>query len=149
MDTTLIKLKAELSSSEFFGRKYSELLDSESTNGQLAAEVSQLLESILSDIGDRISDFQVSSLTKLFKAFDEIKRKIDPKRLKDFCHYYNSEEEELFLYRKTEEGLTNLIFYAKETIVYSFIGIHSGRELFFFEENKLDFEKLAYKFFSH
>jgi len=78
----------------------------------------------MSDIGDQISEFQAGTLTKLFKAFDEIKRKIDPKRLKDFCHHYNSQEEELLLYRNSEEGLTNLIFYAEETVVYSYIGMN-------------------------
>ena len=83
----------------------------------------------------------------IFDAFNEIRRTIDPNKLKNFEHSINVDKD-LLLYRESKEGLTNLIIHTDEDFAYSYIGNETGRELNFYE-TEADYESISLKFFSN
>lgn len=145
-----IILKAELSQSDAFGSFYEELLDTNenpSYSNLLVEDVGELMESILLKY-ELLTDFQKEMLNKIFLEFNNIRTTIDPKRLKSFEHYLN-EDNELLLYRETENGLINIIINPNECIAFSYIPNNEENRQFYFINIDGDFETLAYNFFSH
>lgn len=144
----------EVSQSEVFGEQYKEYLkadDVSTFNASLIKDISDILNNIISELPG-LTEFHKDSLIKIFEAFNIVRRNIDPKRLKPF-NYFLNEDEEFLLYRNSKQGLTNIIIDSEECITYSFISKGSDEDkLKFFKEDKegkIDFEGLAYYFFSH
>lgn len=150
-DFDLIILKEEALQTEAFVRQYQEYLpnnEDPAFNSPLFRDIEGILNSILLKYKG-LTDFQKDVLDKLFNAFNSIRVKIDPNRLKPFKHSINVDNE-LLLFRNTEQGLTNIIISPDECLAYSFIGkgLNTGRVLEFYEIQG-DFELLAYHFFSN
>ena len=121
MNTTFeqIIFKTELTQSDVYGTLYEELLD----NGKgttfcnpLVEDVGELMNNILLKY-DMLTDYQKEMLNKIFDEFNNIRLTIDPNRLKPFQHYY-TDDEELLLYRETENGLINIIINSEECIAF-------------------------------
>jgi len=136
--------------SRVFGDQYKEYLqksDISTFNGSIFNDISDLLNNILLKY-DTLTDFQKDSLIKIFIAFNNIRTKIDPRRLKAFEYFLNNDEE-LLLYRKSDKGLINIIIHSEECIAFSLIGKNpTNRILKFYGEKEDDFEALSYYFFS-
>ena len=152
MNTTFdhIILKTELTQSETFGSFYVDILDSNeggSFCNLLVEDVEDLLENILLKY-ESLTPFQKSMLHKIFTEFNNIRTTIDPKRLKSFDHHLN-EDEELLLFRESENGLINIIINPEDCIAFSFIPTDEQQRKFYFIDEKGDFETLAYDFFSN
>lgn len=144
-------LISELKQSELFGDKYESFLNFKGSNPVLnyfVKDVADLLNKILLECND-ITGFQVEILQRVFVAFNEIRAKIDPKRLSSF-EYVLNDDDELVLFRNTERGLTNLIINPDECFAFSYIpkNPENKKSLNFYDENFNDFEGLTYKFFS-
>ncbi|SFD27048.1 hypothetical protein SAMN05518672_1011379 [Chitinophaga sp. CF118] len=146
-----IKLKAELSQSKEFGSAYEKVLqggDSKSFSSPIIDDVSGLLNYILIKY-DGLTGFQKNMLANIFDEFQNVHKTIDPKRLRSFEHYFN-DDNELLLFRETENGLINIIINPDECAAFSFIPNNSEeqRQLYFIYPEG-DFETLTYNFFSH
>lgn len=87
-------------------------------------------------------------LHKIFAEFNNIRTTIDPKRLKSFDHHLN-EDDELLLFRESENGLINIIINPEDCIAFSFISNDDQQRKFYFLDENGDFETLAYNFFSN
>jgi len=152
MNTTFdhIILRTELVQSETFGDFYEEILDSNEGSSfcnPLIEDVSELLENILLKY-ESLTAFQKDVLYKIFSEFNHIRTTIDPKRLKSFTHDLN-EDEELLLFRESENGLINIIINPEDCIAFSFIPNNEQKRTFYFIDQNGDFETLAYNFFSN
>lgn len=113
-------------------------------------DIQGMLDSILLKC-KTLTSFQKDTLNKLFIQFDNIRQSIDPNRLKKFDFHFNNEDE-LLLYRNTENGLTNIIIDNEDLISYSFIpkkDENSNSRTLLFYDAEGDFESLAYKFFAN
>ena len=146
-----IILKTELSQSCYNGEFYNYLLEKNeglTFSKSQVEDLSELLNSIILKY-DSLTEFQKSMLVDIFKQFDIIRVAIDPKRLKSFTHFFNSDDE-LLLSRKTENGIINIIINPEDCLAFSFIPqkIEENRQFYFIHKGE-DFEKLAYDFFSH
>ncbi len=145
-------LKDNLMESDVFGEVYTDIFKGNNSiafNNPLKQDVNEIFTSIVIEC-EKLTDFQTLLLSHIFNAFNEIRLKIDPNRLKQFKYYYNNDDE-LLLYRETEKGLTNIIINPDECIAYSFIPNNNtdlNRVLYFVGEDG-DFERLAYDFFSN
>lgn len=151
MNTTFdhIILKTELTQSETFGSFYEDILDSNegsSFSNLLIEDVWDLLENISLKY-ESLTPFQKDMLHKIFTEFNNIRTTIDPKRLKSFDHHLN-EDEELLLFRESENGLINIIINPEDYIAFSFIPSGEKSRKFYFIDENGDFETLAYNFFS-
>jgi hypothetical protein len=152
MSTTFdyIILKTELSQSDAFGSFYDKLLENEegsAFSNPLVEDISELLNNVFLKY-DSLTEFQKEMLIKIFDEFNQIRTSIDPKRLKSFDHYLNTDDE-LLLYRETENGLINIIINPEDCIAFSFIPDNSDQRQLYFIHQDGDFERLAYNFFSH
>lgn len=150
-DMNSIKLKEHLLQSQCFGDQlYSSMSRTEDTfdSHSIASDISTLRKRI--DIDYHLTSFQKRILDNIFISFREIKKIIDPNHLTPFNYSYNNEEDEFLLYRSSNEGGTNIIIHENKVLAFSFIGINSDEkdELSFYEEDNVDFEKLAYSFFA-
>lgn len=144
-----IILKTELTQSESFGEIYSNILEDKNPTlcSPLIEDIGEMLNSILVRY-DTLTEFQEHILAKIFNEFNRIQMEIDPKRLKPFEHYFNSDDE-LLLFRKTDIGLTNITINPEECISYSFIPKNFNEERkFYFLDQEGDFEILSYDFLS-
>lgn len=148
-----IGLKTHLEQSEIFKRYYENAFDLKPKSQILSRftayrDIPELLNQILA-VSENLTDFQKTILENFFIAFDDIRAKIDPNRLKSFKYDFNSDEE-LVLHRNTEKGLTNIIINPDECFAFSFIPKNHEipKSLTFHDENYEDFEGLAYRFFS-
>ena len=111
-------------------------------------EISHLLIDVKKQYGKNLTSFQLYHIAKIFESFSYIQDEIEPERLTSFSYYFN-EDDEFLIYRKSRIGLTNIIIHDEECIAFSFIGRNTGdRDLIFYEEGEIDYEKLAYKFFA-
>jgi hypothetical protein len=144
-----VKRNDELMQSETACDSYREYLSTElkTITPSFDKEVLGLLQTILMGCPS-LTTFQTEILIKLFTAFDVIKREIDPDQLKAFKHLI-SEDGELILYRRTDIGLTNLVVDSEEGLTYSFISKGNSGDMLEPLEESIDFEKLAYRFFSN
>jgi hypothetical protein len=148
-----IILKTQLSESESFGSRYDELLDSPEVpvtpyTDHLLEDVAELYSSILLTYSE-LTEFQETILLKIFKEFNNIRLNIDPNRLKEFSHYFNSDGE-LLLFRNTDLGLINIIINPEDCAAFSFIPNDKGQNRrFYFVDQDGDFEILAYDFLSY
>ena len=146
-----IILKEELKQSVTFGTQYEDLLDlSETTafNNPLFEDIKEVMNNIILK-HEGLNDFHKSMLYLIFDAFNTVRHKIDPKRLKPFDNAFNNDSE-LLLFRKSESGLTNIIINPDDCIAFSYIPNSSAeKRIFYFLEQNGDFEKLAYDFLSH
>jgi hypothetical protein len=152
MNTTFdhIILRTELVQSETFGDFYGEILDSNEGSSfcnPLIEDVSELLENILLKY-ESLTSFQKDMLHKIFSEFNNIRTTIDPKRLKSFTDDLN-EDEELLLFRESQNGLINLIINPEDCVAFSFIPNNEQQRKFYFIDRNGDFEILAYNFFSN
>lgn len=145
-----IAFQENLKQSEVFGKQYEDRFEEDKKsafNPPLYSDVEDVLNHILYSY-DSLSEFQKDMLYKIFEALNKVRHLIDPNRLRPFEQYLNSDEE-LLLYRNTDNGLTNIIINPDECVAYSFINKEKNeRVLLFFDENS-DFESLVYKFFSN
>jgi hypothetical protein len=144
-------LISELEQSELFGEGYGLILDFEGSSpvlGYFVKDVGELLNKILMGC-NRINDFQIEKLHKIFMAFNDIRTKIDPRRLASFEYAFNNDDE-LVLFRNTDKGLINIIIDPDECLAFSFIPRNPDdqKSLTFYDEDYQDFEGLAYRFFS-
>ncbi len=151
VNTSALGLISQLKQSELFGEAYGHLLDFEGSNPVLdyfVKDVATLLNKILMECNN-ITSFQRDILHKIFVAFNDIRTKIDPKRLASFEYAFN-DDSELLLFRNTQKGLTNIIINPDECFAFSFIPKNpdNKKSLTFYEEDYQDFEGLAYQFFS-
>lgn len=137
-----------LSNTECFSNHYSEIFnrDSFAFSSPLQQDVAEIYNNILKSY-PHLTTFQKEALQGIISAFDQIRKQIDPDRLKDFKVSIN-EDGDLLLFRQSAKGLTNLIIHEEDDFAYSFIGLKEGRTLKFFENNT-DFESVALKFFSN
>lgn len=146
-----IILKEELSQSRAFGSLYDSLLsinESPAISNALVDDVSEILNSILLKYS-QLTEFQQDFLSRIFFEFNKIRVLIDPKRLKSFDHFFNTDEE-LLLFRESETGLINIIIHSEDCIAFSYIPNKvDDKRLLYFLDYKSDFEALAYDFFSH
>ncbi len=134
-----------LAQSEIFGQNYEELADEKDVpafSSVYHKNINNIYNSIIYENTD-LTDFQTNSLKNIFDSLNEISKEIDPYRL-EFDFYFNNDDE-LLLFRESENGLTNLIINPEEDIAFSFIGKSGEKTLNFFTEND-DFEKLAFNF---
>lgn len=147
----IIRLKQQLAQSETYGQTYIDLLDDEGLStfsSPLFGDLYELLQNILS-VYENLTGFQKQMLNAVFNAFNNLRKEIDPDRLKSFEHYFN-QDNELLLFRSTERGIVNIIFNPEDCIAYSFISKeHGGDVLKFYYSDQDDFEGLAYNFFSY
>ena len=142
-------LKSELSQSNFVGSEYDDFLDdtgSASLCSPFMPDIAGLFSAIMVTYNS-LSSFQRQALSKIFYEFDNIRKNIDPNRLKSYEHYFNADEE-LLMYRNTKEGLTNIIINPDDCIAFSFISTGSKKDIFYFISLDGDFEQLIYHFFS-
>lgn len=147
-----IILKTQLEQTEFFKEDYEKSFDLKPKSQIFSdftafSDIAELLNQISTSYD--LTDYQRSILFSLFVAFDKIRTVIDPLRLKSFDYGLN-EDDELVLYRNTENGLTNLILFPEECFAFSFISKDGKRRIpmSFYYEDFDDFEKIAYMFFS-
>ena len=150
-DLDHIILKEELQQSETFGEQYKELLEVNETlafNNPLFEDLEEVMNSINLKHSE-INEFQRKMLYSIFNAFNDVRHKIDPKRLKSFEHCFNNDNE-LLLFRSTTNGLINIIINPEDCIAFSYIpNTVSEKRVFYFIEQDGDFETLAYNFLSH
>ena len=145
-----IAFQENLKQSQVFGDQYEEqfeLTKGSVFNAPAFSDVEEILNNILLTYNS-LTDFQACMLNKFFNALNDIRHKIDPNRLKPFEHYFN-DDAELLLYRKTNNGLINIIINPEECVAYSFIGTTVSEQSLEFYYEESDFEALAYKFFSY
>jgi hypothetical protein len=150
-NTSALGLLSELKQSELLGDAYGHILDFEGSSPALdyfVKDVAALLNKILMECNS-ITGFQVDILHKIFVAFNDIRTKIDPKRLSSFEYCFN-DDDELVLFRNTDKGLTNIIINPDECFAFSFIpkNPENQKSLTFYDADYQDFEGLAYRFFS-
>lgn len=144
-----IIFKEEALQSNVFAQNYEQYFDSSNApalNSPLFEDISSVLNEIITKC-ETLTDFQKSALYKIFDSFNEIRYKIDPKRLKSF-EYFLNHDDELLLYRSTPEGLTNIIIHPLECLAYSYISKTSDIKKLEFYNLDGDFEHLSYSFFS-
>ena len=152
MDTTFdhLKMKDELIQSKMFGSEYKEILQAPKINAfsnSYVDDVEDVINGILVQY-DSLTDYQKVALNSLFDEFNYIREVIDPNRLKKFRHSINSDNE-LLIYRKTDEGLINIIVNPEECTAFSFISKDDNKKdvLRFYYETS-DFQNLTLEFFS-
>ncbi|CAN5325926.1 hypothetical protein BH09BAC5_BH09BAC5_00750 [soil metagenome] len=96
-----------------------------------------------------LSDFQIEAVYDIFIEFDRIRKLIDPDRLKSF-EYSMNEDNELLLFRKSTDGLTNFIIHDEECVAFSHIPYNPAKQsVLSFVDCKQDYEKLALLFFNY
>ncbi len=148
-DLSHIVFKSEAIQSDSFGDQYKKYFceyDSSTFNSPLFSDISSIYNSIMLKYTS-LTEFQQEILGKLFNTFNQIRKTIDPNRLKSF-EYYLNEDDELLLYRNTTLGLTNIIINPDELIAYSYLGKSDSDRILKFYNSGADFESIAYKFFS-
>ncbi|MDD5150945.1 MAG: hypothetical protein PHC28_10805 [Flavobacterium sp.] len=123
------------------------LVDNESStfNGLFHKNIQEIYNTIIIQFNNSISDFQKEVLANLFDSFSYISKEIDPLRL-NFKFAFN-EDEELIIYRKTENSIVNLIIHPYDDIAVSIIKKNGEKKLQFFQIND-DLEKISLLFFS-
>lgn len=153
-DLEQIRLNSQFKESLQFGDNYEEVLDegiSRAVERPLFSNLEELHDSILVEY-NQLTIYQKKVLQNIFQQFNNVQKKIDPKRIKDFSHYYNEEDEELLLYRRNEKGLINIIIHDEELFAFSYIDNNDKADSYldFYEEDNptIDFEKIVLKFFS-
>jgi len=149
IDFDQVKRKEELMQSEIAGDSYKDFLSSDldTITQAFDKEVRGLFQTI-SFSYPSLTEYQNDVLIRLFTAFDIIKSQIDPDRLKAFKHLI-SEDGELILYRRTDIGLTNLVIDSEEGITYSFISATDNLDILNSLLEDIDYERLAYCFFTN
>jgi len=149
-DFEYIASTTELEQSETFGLYYEKsfnLKPSSQSFSNFMTDVAELLNQILASF--ELTEYQKEILQNFFIAFNDIRVKIDPNRLKSFKYEFNNDDE-LVLNRNTEKGIINIIINPNECFAFSVIpkDFHIRKSLDFYYEDFKDFEALAYKFFS-
>ena len=147
-----IKLKEELSLSDYFGAHYSSILknENESFANTLIADVAQIYNGMIYEYST-LTDFQKLVLANIFEQFNKIRDLIDPNRLGKFSHSKN-DDDDIVLARNTqggrnyEPGLFSIIIHDDETFAFSFIG-NSDQNILNFHNEEADFEKIVLDFF--
>lgn len=145
-----IIFKDEILQSESFGEQYREYFSADITpaiNTPMFDDIGSMLNQILAK-HELLTEFQREILNNIFNAFNNIRAKIDPKRLKTFESCIN-EDDDLLLFRNTETGLTNLIIHSEDSFAFSFISKIDNQRTLNFYDLQADFELISYKFFSN
>lgn len=119
-------------------------LDSDGFNDPLVTEIEGVYTRIISEI-TKITVDQGNVLRNIFDKFIYIQKIIDPNRLKEFSVII-SEDDDIILYRNTDEELINLVIHPEDDFVLSIINKVEGNSINYFDNNSVDFEKVAYTF---
>ena len=143
--------KEELLQTNNFYEIYTNHLDRDNKVLQseyLIESIYDIENSILNEYGFKLTELQKISLSKIFEEFVVIQKLIDPSRLKEFKYCYNNEDE-ILLFRRTSNGLSNVIIDDEGSVIFSFIPFDSSKKsiLEHFDDN--DFQKTALLLFSH
>lgn len=125
-------LNSELIESGSFGSHYEGLISNQSYFAYytIPNDVRVVLDQI--EINNYpLTSFQQDRLEKIFEELINIREAIDPDLLKPFDFYY-TEDEELVLFRKLNDGYVNLVINQEETISLSRISqLPDNNELIF------------------
>lgn len=150
-DSNLIGFRTELEQSELAGDSYSNFFKAANPRPAipyLMQDVSDIYCKILQTC-NCLTGFQMEKLARIFGAFNDIRKNIDPNRLKSFDYTFTSDSE-LILFRNTDKALINLIIDSDEVIALSIIPKNPDQQksLTFYDADYDDFEGLSYLFFS-
>lgn len=91
-----------------------------------------------------ITDKQKSIILSFFESIKVIAGNIHPETLK--IHISKSNDEEICIYRKSDDGISMIAIDEDGDGFYNFTGYQDGLETTFFENERCDFEKLTYNF---
>jgi len=141
-----IAFKETLLQSEFAGDQYKKIFyqTSSSFNNPLIEEVEEIYNQVISQY-DEITEHQILVLTKIIDKLNDVRTIINPNRFKNLKHSI-TEDDDLLLYRESDNGLVNIIIHPDEDFAFSYIGNIAGRELEFFESQTADFETIVLNF---
>ncbi len=141
-----IAFKETLMQSDFAGGQYEEMLNQKSTpfNNPLIAEVEEIYNQIINKCDD-ITEHQIWVLTKIIDELNNIRSTINPNRFKDL-KYSSTDDNDLLLYRESDNGLVTIIIHPEFDFAFSYIGNITGRQLDFFEPETVDFESIVLNF---
>lgn len=91
-----------------------------------------------------LNDGHKNNLKSTIGVLKSILNIVDPEKLKMGVDGFE-EENELILWRKSKNGVSKIIFDEFAEITFSYIG-YDGKKIMGVFNNKVDFEKLIYKF---
>jgi hypothetical protein len=143
--------REELLQTNSFSEIYTKQLERDSKelhSEYLIENIYDLKNSILSELESKISENQRISLLNIFEEFVMIQKLIDPSRLKEF-KYCMSNDGEILLYRRTANGLSNVIIDDEDSVVFSFIPFDSSKKSILEHFNDGDLQKAALLLFTH
>lgn len=138
IDNILIKESDSDRYSEFFATK------NDSFNNPLIIALENVYNNMISNFPIITRD-QEFVLAKIFNRFKYVQLIIDPNRLKNFS-ITATEDDDIVLFRNTEENLINIIIHPEDDFALSIINKVKGSSLEFYDNDSADYEKLVYEF---